>query len=318
MRISVDKGEDVKGPRLAAIAYLLKFALKLAAAGALLLLVGGMSLRACIAIVILLALVGSWSWQKPSNNFTLYEVKIVPRIGLMLIALGLVTKDDWERLNQNRLAPAPWTSFHLRNGITAVVLSDHPRESSAKTLVHWTSHNAQTGRDFCLPSYRRDRIECSVSLDFLKFKDLNYPEHESFDWSPEFFFEQGMDGSKVGGYEIGIEVAASWWSGNKQRLENEGIAKFLKVHDAPGHLRTRIALAVLPRDVFLLFDARDWDKEFAQNLREQVKKELALARWRIEAIGFADNIENEFVSMCKLGESYSGDFADVTVKSLVC
>lgn len=313
----------MKGPRLAAFTYLLKFVLKLAAAGAFICIVGGMSIQASITIVILLALVGSWSRQKSPNDFTLYEVKVVPHIGLMLMALGLVTKEEWERLNQKRLASvlpweSPWTSLHLQNGITAVVLSDHPREPSAKTLVHWTSHNAETGRNFCLPSYRRDRIECSVSLDFLKFKDFNYPEHDSFDWSPEFFFEQGMDGSKVGGYEIGIEVAASWWSGNKQRLEHEGIAKFLKVHDAPGHLRTRIALAVLPCDVFLLFNARDWDKEFAQDLREQVKKELALAHWRIEAIGFADNIENEFVSMCKLGESYIGDFADVTVKSLVC
>lgn len=298
--------------------YFLAFGLKLIAAGALLLFVGGMSLRASAAIVVLLALVGSWNPQKSSNNFTLYKVKIVPQIGLMLMVLGLVTKEEWERLNQKRLSPMPWTNLHLQNGITAVVLSDHPREASAKTLVHWTSCNAETRRDFCLPVYRRDRIEYSETLDFLKFKDLQHPEHDLFDWSPLFFFEQGMDGANLGGYEIGIEVASSWWSGNKERLENEGIAKFLKVHDEPDQLRTRIALAVLPREVFLLFNARDWDRQFAEELRERVKKELALAGWRLETIGFADNIENEFVSMCRLGESYIGKFADVTVKSLVC
>ena len=312
------KAGKLRGRWFQVLKYFLALGLKLIAAEALLLFFGGMSLRASIAIVVLLTLVGSWNSHKSSNNFTLYEVKIVPRIGLMLMVLGLVTKEEWERLNQRRLAPIPWTNLHLQNGITAVVLSDHPREASSRTLVHWTSHNAETGRDFCLPVHQKDRIEYSETLDFLKFKDLKYPEHDSFDWSPTFFFKQGMDGANVGGYEIGIEVAASWWSSNKERLENEGIAQFLKVHYEPYQLRTRIALAVLPWEVFLLFDARDWDEQFAEELRRRVKKELAVARWRIETIGFADNIENEFVSMCRLGESYIGDFADVTLRSLVC
>jgi hypothetical protein len=313
----------MKGRQLDAFVYYLKFVLKLTAAGAFICIIGGLSLRASIAIVILPAFVGIWNWQKASNEFTLYEVKIVPRIGLMMMALGLVTEEEWKRLNQKRLAPAltwknSWTSLHLQNGITTVVLSDHPRELSDKMLVHWTSHDAKTGRDFCLPFSQRDSIEYSQELDFLKLKDSEYPKDNCFDWSPEFFFEQGMDGSKVGGYEMGIEVASSWWNNNKERLENEGIAKSLKVHDKPETRRTRIAFVILPRDVFLLFNARDWDKEFAKDLRERVEKELVLARWRIETIGFTDNIQHEFMSMCKLGESYIGDFADVTVKSLVC
>lgn len=314
--------------RRGALKFISGFTLKLIMAGAFLCFFGGLSLRASVAIVALLAVVGIWTREKPSNDFTLYEVKIVPHIGLMLGMLGLVTKEEWERLNQNRPASGvpleKWTSLHLQNGITAIVLSDHPREPSSKILVHWTSHNAETGRDFCLLStqYRKERIEYSVSLDFLKIKELEYPDSAIFDWSPGFFFEQGtghFDGGdyKRAGYEIGIEVATSWWNGNKVRLENEGRAKFLKVHDAPGECAwTRIVFAVLPCDVFLLFDARNWDLEFARNIRERVKEELALARWRIECIGFEDNIEMEALSMGKLGESYIGDFADVTVKAL--
>jgi len=177
--------------RRGALKFISAFALKLILAGAFLCFLGGLSIRASAAIVLLLAFSAFGVGEKPSNNFTLYEVKIVPHIGLMLMALGLVTKEEWEQLNQKRLAPSPWTSLHLQNGITAVVLSAHPREPSDKTLVHWTSHNAETGRDFRLLSYQRDRIVYHESLDFLKFKDLKYSEHDLFDWSPAFFFEQG-------------------------------------------------------------------------------------------------------------------------------
>ncbi len=295
------------------IRYITPRVLKLVAAGTFICFVGGMSLRASIAIVAVLALVGTWSRQTAQESFTLYEVKIVPRIGLMLMVLGLITEEDWARLTEKPLPPVPWTCLHLQNGITAVVLSVSSRQGSGNKTVHWTSHNTDTGRDYRIPfsSYSTDRIEYSQPLDFLKFNDSGYPEHGLFDWHPDFFFRQGRDN-----YEIGIEVANCWWTDNRERLDKAGIAKFLKVSGDASDLRTRITLAVLPRDVFILFNERDWDRKFAESVREQVTKELLLADWRIEDIGFADSIGFFLASVRNFGERYINPYADVGVRLL--
>jgi hypothetical protein len=292
------------------LAYILRFVLKVVAAGAFLCFFGGISLRASIAIVILLALVGSWSRQETSSSFTLYEVEIIPHIGLMLMMLGLVTEEEWKRLAEKRLAPTPWTSLHLQYGVTAIVLTTSSREGSGKKLVHWTAHNADTGRDFRLP-HDTNRFEYSQTLEFLVFPDSRYPHHNSFDWSPRFVIRDGMNGC-----EIGIEVANCWWSDNKERLEQEGIAKILRTHDAGPDTRTLIALAVLPPYTFLLLDERDWDRQFAEKLRTEIKDGLALAGWHIETIGFTENIDHDLASMRSFGERYICEYADVRVRPL--
>jgi hypothetical protein len=307
----------MKSRFLQSLSYILLFVLKVVAAGAFLCFFGGISLRASIAIVILLALVGSWSRQKTSSNFTLYEVEIIPNIGLMLMMLGLVTEEEWKPLAEKRLAPTPWTSLHLQYGVTAIVLTTSSRDGSGEKLVRWIAHNTDTGRDFRIPhdTLRTPRdtnsFEYSQSLEFLVFPDSTYPHNDSFDWSPSFVIRDGMDGC-----EIGIEVENGWWSDNKERLEKEGIAKDLRVHDRGRDTRTLIALAALPPYTFLLLDERDWDKQFARKLRTEIKEGLALAGWHFETIGFTEQIEHDLASLHNFGERYICAYADVRVRPL--
>lgn len=289
------------------ILEIFSLAVKVVVAGVFLYFAGGLTLRATVAIVVLLALVGSWSWQRPSSSFTLYEVKIIPRVGMMLAELGLTTTQDWERITQEPPPAVPWTSRHLEFGITAVVLSAVPRQGLPTKTVHWISSSSDMGRNANV-LYDSDKVEYSANLDFLKFQDSRYPRQDCFNWSPEFFIERGEKD-----YELGIEVNESWWSDNKERLESEGFDK--KAHFVPQVGRTRIVLAVLP-DVFQLLDEKDWEKQSAKKKREEIGQELLSTGWNTESIGFTSNIEYYFSSMRNFGEWHISKFADVGVKLL--
>jgi hypothetical protein len=305
--------KKMKSRFLQSLAYILPFVLKVVAAGVFLCIVGGISLPACIAIVILLALVGSWSRQKTSSNFTLYEVEIVPHIGLMLMMLDLVTGEEWERLSDKRVAPTSWTSLHLENGITAVVLSESVRDGSGRQEVRWIPGNLHTRTESRIPHrlyQTHDGLRYRESLEFLTIQDSDFPKGVL--WSPKFYFDSALNGEKLE-HEIGIEVRTSWWNENKTRIEQLGIAR--RVHSQE-LLDTRIALAVLPSDIFILLNERDWDRDFAKDAREQVYEGLMREKWEINTIGFSDNIDHEFALLRNFGESYICSYAEVSVKPL--
>ena len=131
-------------------------------------------------------------------------------------------------------------------------------------------------------------------------------------WSPKFYFDSALNGEKLE-HEIGIEVRTSWWNENKTRIEQLGIAR--RVHSQE-LLDTRIALAVLPSDIFILLNERDWDRDFAKDAREQVYEGLMREKWEINTIGFSDNIDHEFALLRNFGESYICSYAEVSVKPL--
>jgi hypothetical protein len=292
--------------------HLLMMGLKLVLAGFFLWIIGGITARAVIAIVFLLALIGTWDWDEPPIAPTAYEVRVVPHVGLMLMILGLIKEDEWKRLSQN--SSAQWSSIHLERGITAIVLSNgaQNRKGLDGTLVHWVARDPKTGRDIRIPtdSYEPHRIEYRQSLDFLTLRDSDHPEHDSFNWSPQFFLEGGVEG-----YEIGIKVRGNWWKANKDRIESSGAMDDIRRVRHEDYLReTWLAFAVLPFDTFFLWDRREWDREFATTLRKQFKEDLLLAGWSLETVGFKDTVEHEFAP--RLGESYICSCADVSVRPL--
>jgi hypothetical protein len=278
--------------------------LELLAAGAFIYFVGGISLRASLAIAILFIILWIRAEQNLGGIREIYDLSSKPyrvcirlHIERMLFDLGLVTA-EWESpYPESGLPPYPWTPLHTLSwgyGINAVVLSS---DSSPK-LVHWTG-----------PNFYTKRIEYSQRLDFLKFphpilKDLD-PESE---WSPEFFFRRELDG-----YHIGIRVLNDWWSDNKERLEMTGIVKSIDDSDEADGGRTRITLAILPDKVFYPLDFKRQTEKAKQKRIEEIKKELPLAGWKVEApwspwgereIGI--NGEAEYVS----------DYAEVCLRHL--
>jgi hypothetical protein len=253
---------------LPSITDIFLFVLEIIAIGAFIYFVGGISLRGTIVIVVLLILV----WFRTEQNMASirevydlssqpYKVWIRPNIAEMLVDLGLVTA-EWKRpYPEGGLPSHPWTPLHtLYSGITAVVLSS---EASPK-LVHWTG-----------PNWYTKSIEYSQSLDFLKFPHpILKDKFGDSDWSPEFFFHGG---------HIGIRVLNHWWSANKERLEKTGIVKNIDDSDESDGGRTRITLAVLPNEVFYPLDFKRQTEKAKQELIEEIKMELPLAGWKVEA-----------------------------------
>jgi hypothetical protein len=256
------------------LARILLIVFEVIAAGAFIYFVGGISLRASLAIAILLIILWLRTEQNLRNIFQVYDLSSRPyrvcirlHIERMLFDLGLVTA-EWESpYPESGLPPYPWTPLHTLSwgyGINAVVLSS---DSSPK-LVHWTGPNRYT-----------KSIEYSQHLDFLKFphpilKDLD-PDS---DWSPEFFFHTGHG---CDGYEIGIKVLDHWWNANKERLEKVGIVKSIYGGDDTG--RTQITLAVLPYKVFYPLDFKRQTEKAKYKRIEEIKRDLPLAGWKVEA-----------------------------------
>ncbi len=244
--------------------------------GAFIYFVGGMSLRATLVILVLLALVWFRTEQNTASIREVYDLSsapytvwIKPKIAKMLFDMGLVSA-EWESpYPESGLPPYPWTPLHTLAwwcyGIRAVVLSS---EAGGSRLVHWTGPNRYT-----------KRIEYSQRLEFLKFPHpVLKGKLADSDWSPEFFFRS--DGA---GYHIGIRVLNDWWSTNKERLDKTGIVKNINDSDEDDGGRTRITLAVLPRLVFYPLDFRRQTEKAKMKLREEIKTELPLAGWKVEA-----------------------------------
>ena len=238
-------------------------------AGALVYFVGGFSLRGTIVIISLLGL--GWLWHTESLaevraiynlSSTPYTVWIGPKISQMLYDLGIVPP-EWKPPDfDSESLPERSPVYLLYGGISAVVLQS---DSSAR-LVHWTGRNVYT-----------KTIEFEQRLDFLK---LPYPalKGEIENWSPYFFFRPRVDG-----YEIGIRVAGHWWDDNRDRLEKNGIVKSFDTSDEADAGRTRITLAVLPRNVFYPLDFKTVTRKHRRKLLEEIKNELPLGGWKVEA-----------------------------------
>jgi hypothetical protein len=262
----------MEGQFIQSVKKFMLFALEVVGVAAFVYYIGGFSLRATIAIVILLGLVWLWHMQSLGSIREIYDLSsrpyrvcIRPDIERMLFDLGLVTA-EWERpYPKSGLPSYPWTPLHtLYSGITAVVLSS---DSSPK-LVHWTGPNLYT-----------KRIEYSQRLDFLKFPHpILKDKFGDSDWSPEFFFR-----GELGGHHIGIRVLNDWWSDNKEKLEKTGIVKNIDDSDEADGGRTRITLAILPNDVFYPLDFKRQTEKAKQKRIEEIKKELPLAGWKVEA-----------------------------------
>jgi hypothetical protein len=246
-------------------------ALEVVGLGAFVYFVGGFSLRGTIAIISLLGLV--WLWHTESLggiravynlHSTPYTVWIRPSIPRMLYDLGIVPP-DWEPPHLDSGLSHAWTPLHLLyGGIRAVVLSS---DTSAK-LVHWTG-----------PNYYTKGIEYEETLEFLKFPHPVLKDQiENSEWSPEFFFRSGASG-----FEIGIRVLGRWWDDNKESLEKKGIVKSVDTCDEADAGRTRITFAVLPHSVVYPFDFKGTTEKGRQKLLDEIKKELPLAGWKVDA-----------------------------------
>jgi hypothetical protein len=248
--------------------------LELLAAGAFIYFVGGISLRASLAIAIFLILLWFRTEQNAASIREVYDLRSRPyrvcirlHIEKMLFDLGLVTA-EWESpYPKSGLPPYPWTPLHTLSwgyGINAVVLSS---AAGGPKLVHWTGPNSYT-----------TSIEYSEHLDFLKFPHpILKDKFGDSDWSPDFFFH-----GRLGGYHIGIRVLNHWWSANKERLEKTGVVKDIDDSDEADGGRTRITLAVLPNKVFWPFDFGRQTEKAKQKLSEEIKRELPLAGWKVE------------------------------------
>lgn len=243
------------------------------AVGAFIYFVGGIPLRASLAIAALVVLLWIWIDQNMRDIRAVYDLSSRPytvcirlHIERMLFDLGLVTA-EWESpYPKTGLPPYPWTPLHTLSwgyGINAVVLSG---DSSPK-LVHWTG-----------PNYYTKRIEYSQTLDFLKFPHPTLKELTDSDWSPEFFFH-----GRLGGYHIGIRVLNHWWSANKERLEKTGAVKSVDDSDEADAGRTRITVAILPNEVFYPLDFKGQTEKAKRERIEEIEKELPLAGWKVES-----------------------------------
>jgi hypothetical protein len=203
------------------------FVLKAIAAGAFLYFVGDLSLRSCLAIVVLVALTWPWVQQEIPPTFSPFQLALTPNIGLMLIDLGLVTDEEWNPLVGDAPPLFPWTSLNLVHyGVNAAVLSSDP---NGDYLVHWNSRNQH--------NFYTSRIATNVRLEFLKVPGR---------WggsSPDFYMRSGRDG-----YEIGITVLDEWWKVHEERLSKSGIIK--EQHREWNFGTIRLTLAVLPYRVF--------------------------------------------------------------------
>ena len=247
------------------------FAVEVIGIGAFVYFVGGFTLRGTIAIVSLLGLV--WLWHTESMggisavrnlSSTPYTVWIRPNITQMLYDLGIVPP-EWEPPHPDSGLLYLWTPTRLLyGGVSAVVLLS---DTSAQ-LVHWIG-----------PNYYTKRIEYEETLDFFKFPHPGLKDQiENSALSPEFFFR-----SRVDGYEIGIRVPGFWWDDNRERLEKTGVVKSFDTSDEADANRTRITLAVLPHNVFYPLDFKGITEKFRQKLRDEIKKQLPLAGWKVEA-----------------------------------
>jgi hypothetical protein len=255
------------------IARIALIVIKVLAVGAFIYFVGGISMRASLAIAVLVVLLWLGIEQNMASIREVYDLSSRPyrvcirlHIERMLFDLGLVTA-EWESpYPESGLPSYPWTPLHSLSwghGINAVVLSS---DSSPK-LVHWTG-----------PNYYTRRIEYSQTLDFLKFPHPILKERTDSDWSPEFFFRGQLDG-----YHIGIRVLNDWWSANKERLEKTGVVKSIDDSDEADAGRTRITVAILPNVVFYPLDFKRQTEKAKQKLREEIKRELPLAGWKVES-----------------------------------
>jgi hypothetical protein len=254
---------------------MLLFVLKFLAIYAFIYLVGGISLRASLAVAILFFCLWFYTKQNAESIHAVYNrgampysIKIYPNIYKMLGDLGLVTT-EWKK--PEKPSSYPWTSLHtLFYALDGVVLI---RDGVSTELVHW-----------CGPNIYTKEIEYSENLDFLKFPNPALSEDDNFDWSPEFFFRRGHDG-----YEVGIRVLDSWYKENKERLEKTGIIKSIDDCDEVDGGRTRIILAVLSRKVFFLFNAKGRAasekamEKWRKKICKEIKEESLLAGWEIKA-----------------------------------
>jgi hypothetical protein len=229
-----------------------------------------------------------------ASCFTPCEVFIKPNIGKMLVDLGLVAAEQKWLRDESRPPFHPWTPLHtLYYGINAVILSTN----DGPWQVQWTGPNQFTAK-----------IEYSLYLRFLKFP---YPADTlgDGDWSPEFFFREG-----IGGYHFGIQVFGHWWSANKERLEKTGIVKAIddSYEDFGG--RTQITLATLPSKVFWLFQFSQSSKQWKLKLIEGIKKELQSAGWKM---GGLCNFRGEMDEISIDGDAhYVSEYAEVSLGHL--
>jgi len=69
----------------------------------------------------------------------------------------------------------------------------------------------------------------------------------------------------------------------KERLEKTGIVKNIDDSDESDGGRTRITLAILPNEVFYPLDFKRQTEKAKQELIEEIKRELPLAGWKVEA-----------------------------------
>ncbi len=256
------------------------FVLKAAAAGAFLYFVGDLSLRSCFAIIFVVALSWPWVQKELAPTFQPYEMAFSPNIGVMLIALGLVTDEEWMSLVMDRPPRFPWTSLNLVHyGVSAVILSVNP---NGDHLVHWNAWNQ--------PNFYTSNIAIKMRLDFLKVPD------RLGEWSPDFYLRPGRDG-----YEIGISVLDEWWKANEERLTKSGIIKEQNRDWRFGTIR--LTLAVLPYRVSSPFHL-----EWSQKLMETLKAEVAAKGWKYDSIGNAE--------IGHFGNSYSTEYVEVWIKHI--
>jgi hypothetical protein len=244
--------------------------------------VGSFSWMATVALLVFLPVGQSWSTPPPprvdTSHFEPYEVHLNPHIGRMLVALGLMTDQQWKEIVGQEYPTDPWSAWRLVNyGVRGVVISCR---EDGEELVHWSPTGHYTAS-----------VEYTCRLDFLKLP-AKYLE-----WSPEYFFRLDKDG-----YHQGISVHESWWDKHKDSIQAKGLIKNVRDGDRIIYGRVHLSLSVFPQEAFWIH-SRGWSAE----LNDIVRKRAEELEWKFGDDG--DDLEPDFGPSVDYFENEYGNVA---------
>lgn len=216
---------------------------------------GGLDWTPSIAIALVVP-TPNWSRHDKvdTEHLAPFQIRIEPVVGSMLLDLGILTEEEWEKVRDANHDKEPWSgwAFAKRGAIGNVISMD----SRGDGLVHWLPTN-----------HYSSSVEVSCRLDFVDFQGSN-------GWNPDYFFRLGN-----GGYHQGIEVNATWWKENKARLDGGSLVKSID-DDSFRYGRVRLTLSIFPYEAFWQFQI-----ERTSDLEDKISSRAKELGWERSDLG---------------------------------
>jgi len=217
-----------------------------------------------------------------SNVFRPHMFEIHPRIGRMLIDIGLASDEEVKTVSEQVPPYWPWSDKHLFHyPIRAFVISYDP--DTKVEVIHYPELG-----------YYSTRLDVESRIQqFTQAEPGHRRPH--FEWAPEFFVKLSRDG-----YSFGIRVSEHWWKENKAKVA-AGVV-LLEDHEY-NFGRVRLTLAILPYAV-----ASEFYIPWGLVQRERLKEILAKYRWTEESRGGGE--------LPYFGETYKHEYVEVWTSDL--